>query len=218
MQLRVDLHVHTVDSKDAHTRHEWIPDIIRAKQLHGLAITEHDVFVPKRYGGVTVVPGIEVSSSDGHVIGLGVSEIIKSGMSADETIDQIHAQGAVAVIPHPHDPVSSRVKVRRLNSRPDAVEVINADALSYHYNRWLSERDAQSMGLPMVGGSDSHVPATIGNGFTLVECDDSTVDHILRAIRRGSVVPMGSATSFTDKISKYYDGLWKRRMSRFLTV
>jgi hypothetical protein len=218
MQLRVDLHVHTVDSKDAHTRHEWIPQIMSAKHLNALAITEHDVFEPKRYEGVTVIPGIEVSSSDGHVIGLGVSEIIRSGLSADETIDQIHAQGALVVIPHPHDPVSSRVRVRGLNSRPDAVEVVNADALSYRYNRWLSGKDAMSMGLPMVGGSDSHVPATIGDGFTLVDCDGSTVDQILRAIRRGNVVPMGSATSFADKISKYYDALWKRRMSQSLTI
>lgn len=212
MRISLDLHVHTVDSKDAYTRREWIAKIIHAKGLDGVAITEHDAFFPKPIEGIVVIPGIEVSSLDGHVIGLGVTETIRQDLTADETIDQIHAQGGVAIIPHPHDPVSPRVVLGRLRSRPDAVETLNSDALLFGYNRWMSERKASSMGLPMVGGSDSHVPATIGDGYTLIDSDALRIDSILAAIRIGRVVPMGRASRFTDKISKYSQWLWRRRM------
>ncbi len=44
--LKLDLHVHTAGSPDAHTRIEDLPEIIRARGLDGLAVTEHNKFDP----------------------------------------------------------------------------------------------------------------------------------------------------------------------------
>jgi hypothetical protein len=200
--LKLDLHVHTVRSPDAHTRIEDLPSIIKEKGLDGIAVTEHNNFDPPSFSDVIILPGIEVSSRDGHVIGLGVREKIPPRQSADETIRQIHDQGGVAIIPHPYDPVCECVKIRELTTHPDAVEVINADALSFYLSRWLARRDAHRFNLPEVGGSDSHIPQTIGDSYTIIESASRNVRDILEGIRTGHVHPEGHATSMTNKLRK----------------
>src|SRR3972149_1687797 len=119
--LKIDMHVHTVGSPDAHTRTEDLSGIIKTKGLDGVAVTEHDNFNPLKFPDVLIIPGIEI-------------------------------------IPHPYDPVCECVKIAQLKSRPDAVETMNADALSFHISNWLARRDADTFRLPQVGGSDSHIP------------------------------------------------------------
>jgi len=200
--MKFDLHVHTVRSPDAHTRIEDLPSIIKAKGLDGIAVTEHNNFDPPSFSDVIILPGIEVSSQDGHVIGLGVREKIPRGLSADETIQRIHGQGGVAIIPHPHDPVSECVRIRELKIRPDAVEVTNADALSFHLSQWLARRDARKFKLPEVAGSDSHIPQTIGDSYTIIQSSTRRVEDIIEAIRKGAVSPEGHATSVANKLRK----------------
>ena len=200
--LKLDLHVHTVGSSDAHTRIEDLPRIIRARGLDGVAVTEHDNFDPPNFSDVLIVPGVEISSRDGHVIALGVKEKIPSRLPADETVKRIHAQGGIAIIPHPYDPVSERVKIAHLEVRPDAVETVNADALSFQISNWLARRDARKFGLPEVGGSDSHIPQSIGDAYTVIDSPSSNVKDVLEAIKAGKVHPEGRPTSIGNKMRK----------------
>jgi len=200
--LRLDLHVHTEGSPDAHTKIAELPRIIRAKGLDGIAVTEHDHFRPAGFDDVIILPGLEVSSADGHVIALGISELIPPKMSADETIRRIHDQNGVAIIPHPYDPVCECVKISSLKVKPDAVEVRNADALSFTISSWLARRDAVRFNLPQVAGSDSHIPESIGDCYTVVDCQSPETESILDAIRSGRTHPEGRATSIRNKWRK----------------
>lgn len=200
--LKLDLHVHTVRSYDGHTRAEDLPQIIRTKGLDGVAVTEHDNFDPPKLMEALILPAIEISSRDGHIIGLGVHEIIPSRLPADETIQKIREQGGVAIIPHPYDPVCECVKISRLKIRPDAVETVNADALSFHISNWLARRDARKFKIPEVGGSDSHIPQSIGDAYTLVDSASRSLEDIMDAIRMGRVRPEGRPTSVRNKIRK----------------
>lgn len=200
--LRLDLHVHTDRSYDGHTRREDLPQIIASRGLDGVAVTEHDRFDPPKLPGTLVLPAVEISSQDGHVIGLGVREIIEPRLPADETIKRIHDQEAVAIIPHPYDPVCECVKIARLKERPDAVETVNADALSFYVSNWLARKDARKFKLPEVGGSDSHIPQTIGDAYTVVEAASDDIDAIIEAVRLGRVRPEGHATSAWNKMRK----------------
>jgi len=199
--LKIDFHVHTVDSGDAHTRPDDLPAIIKARGLDGVAVTEHNKFDPPKLDAL-IVPGVEVSSRDGHIIALNVRENIPARLPADETIRLIHEQGGVAIIPHPYDPVSKCVRLSRLKVRPDAVETVNADALSFYISNWLARRDARAYNLPQVGSSDSHIPQTIGDAYTVVEAKSLSISDILEAIRSGRVRPEGHATSIRNKLRK----------------
>ena len=200
--LKIDMHVHTVGSPDAHTKTEQLPSIIKSRGLDGVAVTEHDNLNPLEFPNVVIVPGIEVSSRDGHVLGLGVREKIPARLPADDTVKLIHEQGGVAIIPHPYDPVCECVKIAELKVRPDAVETMNADALSFHISNWLARKDAARFKLPQVGGSDSHIPQTIGDVYTVVDSASRDLKDILRAIRDGNVHPEGHATSVMNKARK----------------
>jgi predicted metal-dependent phosphoesterase TrpH len=200
--LKIDMHVHTVGSPDAHTKTEDLPTIIRSKGLDGVAVTEHNNLNLLKFPDVLIIPGIEVSSRDGHVVGLGVAEKIPSRLPADETIQRIHEQGGIAIIPHPYDPVCECVKIGQLTVRPDAVETVNADALSFHVSNWLARRDAVKFKLPQVGGSDSHIPQTIGDAYTVIDSAGRELNDILAAIKGGKIHPEGRATSIGNKLRK----------------
>ena len=169
--------------------------------MNGIAITEHNRFDPPQLDALTL-PGVEVSSRDGHIIALGIHENIPARLPADETIQLIHKQDGVAIIPHPYDPVSRCVKISRLKTTPDAVETVNSDALSFYVSNWLARRDATAFKLPQVGGSDSHIPQTIGDAYTIIDAKTGSVNDILDAIRSGRVRAEGHATSIRNKLRK----------------
>jgi len=202
MKLKIDLHIHTAASRDAFTKPDELPLILKERGLDGVAITNHDVLTKFSASEVIAVPGIEVSSREGHIIGLGVSEPVARGRSPDETISMIHQARGVAIVPHPFDPVSPCVSLSKLKSRPDAIEVINAEALFFRINTTLARRAARRLGLPMVAGSDSHIPETVGDAYTLIDCHSRNLDDILNAIRAGSVQPVGGPTSLGRKLLK----------------
>jgi len=200
-ELKIDLHVHTVESYDAHTKREDLPAIIKARGLNGVAITEHNRFNPPKLDALTI-PGVEISSRDGHIIALGIQEIIQPRQPADDTIHQIQKQDGVVIIPHPYDPVCQCIKLSRLTTKPDAVETVNADALSFYISNWLARRDAAKFKLPQVGGSDSHIPETIGDAYTIIDANSPTSKDVLEAIRAGRVRAEGHATSVRNKLRK----------------
>jgi hypothetical protein len=200
--LKLDLHVHTVRSYDAHTRREDLPAIIKSRGLDGVAVTEHNIFDPPSFDDALILPGVEISSRDGHIIALGINEMIQPRLPADDTIQRIHNQDGVAIIPHPYDPVCQCIKIARLKTRPDAVETVNADALSFYISNWLARRDSAKFKLPQVGGSDSHIPQTIGDAYTLIDAKSRDLKDILDGIRSGKVSGEGRATSIMNKMRK----------------
>src|SRR6266702_4282507 len=86
LKLKLDLHVHTSRSSDAFTSPEGLPAICRDRGLDGLAITDHNVLARDSDDELIILPGIEISTRDGHLIGLRMSETIPRGLSAVETI------------------------------------------------------------------------------------------------------------------------------------
>ncbi|MEI7690450.1 MAG: PHP-associated domain-containing protein [bacterium] len=200
---KADVHVHTTYSDSASTVEEVLEFIELKTDLMVIAITDHDTIsgaikaqqlAKKNKYRFEVVIGEEVSTLDGHILGLFLTKPIPSGLSAHETIRLIHKQKGIAVAAHPFyqsrlkdfeepvaDGVGATVLINEKNGF-DALEVTNgtpvfgkANVKAKYFNRMLLLK-------PEVGGSDAHIFYAIGKGYTLFE--GKTSQDLRKAIIR----------------------------------
>lgn len=209
MLLKLDLHVHTSHSQDSSTDPKALGQIAKSRGLDGVAVTEHDFFSLIESNDILIVPGIEVSSNEGHILALGTNDVVPKGLTARDTIELLRRQNCVIVIPHPYDRSSPGIDPLRLGSNIDAIETINSSAIPFGSCKKKAEAAARLLRLPMVAGSDSHIPSTIGDAYTQVEVSSPSIESVLESIRYGRTTPCGSATSIRNKILSYYTGLAK---------
>jgi len=200
MLLKLDLHVHTKCSQDAFTDPDIIPRIVKRRGLDGIAVTEHDMLSSYRSEEILVVPGIEVSSRDGHIVALGICDAVPRGLSADHTIELLRGQNCVIVVPHPYDISSPSVDPLHLRNSVDGIETVNSAMIPFWLAKRRSEKAAKVLGVSMVAGSDSHIPSTIGDAYTLLDVSSPSVEGILESIRSGKTTPCGSSTSVRNRI------------------
>ncbi len=106
---RADLHMHTSCSDGWPSPSELVTHVIARTDLRVIAVTDHDTLEgalraadrAAKTGGIEVVIGEEVSSRDGHILGLFLERRVRPGMSAAATLHAIHDQGGLAIAPHP---------------------------------------------------------------------------------------------------------------------
>jgi predicted metal-dependent phosphoesterase TrpH len=200
--LKIDLHVHTCYSHDSSITLKQVVAFAKKRRLDGVAITDHNTVkgaLKLKTRDILVVPGIEVSTLNGHLLGLNVTVPIPAKLGIEKTIHLIHEAGGIAVAPHPTTFYKSPPS-RRINSY-DAVEVMNASSIPFHVFTSLSKRYAACLNLPQTGGSDSHYAPEIGAAYTIVNADPD-IDEIVCAIKRGSVFPVGRGILLKTRIER----------------
>lgn len=206
--ITLDAHVHTDASHDCSTAPERVVAAALDAGLDAVAVTDHDAVDGARRAvaaaegtDLLVVPGVEVSTADGHLLALGVDAPVDPGLPIDETVERVRDAGGVAVVPHPFQ--LSRHGARRAaldGCDLDGVETLNAVAVTGAQNR-RARRFAAAEGYPEVGGSDAHRPDLVGRAFTSValpagaDWRTTTVDDVLAGIRAGDAVARGSVTT-----------------------
>lgn len=177
MRVRLDLHIHTVYSFDGCIDPSGLREACRRRGLDGVAVTDHDsvrggLAFAAELPELLIVPGSEIRSAEGEIIGLFLEEDVPPGLSAPETMARIHEQGGVVVIPHPFDYVKlKRMGARRLRELAgeiDALEVLNGKP-RYPGANARAARFAESLDLPATAGSDAHVPEHVGLVYVEME-------------------------------------------------
>src|SRR5713101_4646202 len=204
LKLKLDLHVHTNRSSDAFTSPEQLAIICRNRGLDGLAITDHNVLAVDSSDELLILPGIEISTRDGHLIGLGLSQTVPRGLSADETLRRIKALHGVSIVPHPYDLLRSSVRPHTLEVRPDAIEVINSSSFLHSVTWKRARKLAERENYPMTAGSDSHIPQTIGRAYSEIECRSRDTGSILASLVSGSVTPFGRSVRAIERFRKMF--------------
>lgn len=179
----IDIHTHTtVGSMDSWLSPEELVAGAKQAGLDGICITEHDWFSDEealaRLGqeyGITVLPGVEVSTEEGHILVFGVKRYV-FGMHRAEFLRRVVKEaGGFMVMAHPYkrtlteDDLSAAnglaAAVERASANPvlrlvDAVETQNGrgNAAQNDFSGKLGHR----LRLKGSGGSDAHALKDIG--------------------------------------------------------
>ena len=217
--LKIDLHVHTCYSIDAGTTPEEVVTYSKKHGLDGVAITDHDTLKGAlkltNQKELLVIPGIEITTLDGHVLALNVREEVLPRMPLSETIRRIHELGGIAVAAHPKTLYKGIGQQIASSLGFDAIEVINSSAFPFFFSTYLSRKVALRLNLPQVAGSDAHFPSEIGFAYTVVDADPE-IDEIVHAIKNGATVPCGKPIPWKLKIEREYLKL-KKKLYKFST-
>jgi predicted metal-dependent phosphoesterase TrpH len=213
--LACDLHVHTSYSRDGESSVEEILDRAEKTGLDVIAITDHDSVAGARYAlgvrsRVLVIPGIEISTKQGHLIALGITEPVMPGLDVLETIEIAHRMGALVILPHPYHMWRHGVarKLQEALSAVDAVEVFNSRYIVGSANR-KAMRVARDLGKPGVAGSDAHNARFVGFGRTYIDASPD-VASVLAAIRSGRTRIGGRMTPLRTYTRQSIRNTWKK--------
>ena len=194
--MRFDLHVHS-NCSDGRDEVKTILQAARRSGLAGLSITDHDTLkgsqkalqiIREERMNLILIPGAEVTTTEGHLLVLGIEELPPRDRSPEETADLAREQGGISIVPHPYHPF--RHAIGRIPDC-DAVEVYNSKHLFGIANA-RARRGAKKRGLPMVAGSDSHFAVTVGLGVTEIQAADAEAAEA--AIRDGRTRVVGKRT------------------------
>lgn len=199
MLHRFDLHVHSFFSGDAASSPEELIAAARRRGLAGIAITDHNTCEAhdycRRHGltneagrpvdGFLVVPGVEVSTADGHMLCVGTTLPDMIGRPAVEVEAAIHERGGVAIPAHPYDRWRAGIREKILDQlQTRVIEGFNAAVTSREFNA-QAHRYAERTGREMTAGSDAHHASAVGTASTGYALDEFSVAGLVRAIPRG---------------------------------
>ena len=189
--LKADLHCHTVYSHDSCNRLDWVIRRCKAAGITCLAVTDHNelqgALELKKIAPFPVIPGEEIDTGQGEIIGLFLEQRIRPMQGMEDTIGEIGSQGGLVYLPHPlslcrNQPLDVDV-IRGLLSKVDIVEVFNSRTRCESADHaWLAEWIRRG-GVVISAGSDAHAPHELGN--VLIEMDDfSSPQRLIRSLAK----------------------------------
>lgn len=174
--IRIDLHTHSEASPDGGITPEQYAEILRNETLDVIAITDHNridfaLGMQKALGSEFIIVGEEISTSDGDIIGLYLQEVIEPGMTAEETVDAIHAQNGLVYIPHPFEKARKGIQpdtLQQIAERIDIIETNNGRAIGKKHSlsaqTWTIKNKVVAS-----ASSDAHGRSGIGHTYTKLQ-------------------------------------------------
>lgn len=188
--MRVDLHSHTLASKDSLSTQRDILAACRRRGIDCLAVTDHNRLTRWDSDVIRIIPGEEIMTTRGEIIGLFLAAEVPSRLTPEETVKRIKDQGGLVYVPHPFDHFRRSARLApdalaAIADKVDAVEVMNGRNLLPGDDRrardWAANRR-----LPAGAGSDGHTPGEIGVCYVEMPDFDSPASF-LRSLKAGSV-------------------------------
>jgi hypothetical protein len=215
-----DFHVHSRESGDSPASLDDVLGYAESVGLDFVMLSEHNTVsqleryaeVQARHPTVLLIPGIEVTTYEGHFMSLGGTRWIDhrlgvEGRTLDELADDVHGGGALFTVNHPALDIGDLCIGCGWsgNVRPDAVDGIEIQTGAFSVTgrlflgrvleRW-DELVVMGHHVAAIGGSDDHRAGTgtgafdspIGSPTTMVLAEALSVEAILAGLRAGRTV------------------------------
>lgn len=171
--INVDLHSHTLWSKDCLTRFEHILRLCDQRGIDRIAITDHNTaegalalhqLAPER-----IIVGEEIMTPQGEILAYFVRETVPPGLSPMETIRRLRDQGAAISVSHPFDRLRKgaweEADLLKIIEHVDAIEIFNARCM-FPQDNVKALAFAEKHGLLGTAGSDAHTGPEYGKAMT----------------------------------------------------
>ena len=214
--IRADFHIHTEYSPDSVLT---VPRLIRRCHQMGLtliAVTDHNSLEgslrARELADFPVIIGEEVTTADGELTGLFLTEAIPRGLSAVETARRIKDQGGLVSIPHPFDVfrrnVISAAVLPEIIKLADIVEGFNARNTLSSANR-RAKALAASAGVPITAVTDAHTAVEVGRAYTEISLAEVTPEGLVAALASARLTerpisPLIHAVTTVTKLRKRF--------------
>ena len=201
---KADLHIHSRVSDGLATIEQLLDYVEREAELDVIAVTDHEdatgglrarELAAKRGVRFEVIAGAEVTTLQGHLLALFIETAPKSFRSIERTLEEVHRQGGLAVVPHPMSWLTRSVSQRtidRITARAEAgvtfdgIESANPSPAGRLTAATASRLNRARWRLTETGGSDAHHLGHVGSGWT--EFGGTGADELRQAIEAGSTV------------------------------
>ncbi|MFQ6096116.1 MAG: PHP domain-containing protein [Armatimonadota bacterium] len=202
-QIALDIGVHTITSFDSVSSIENLILTAGRRNIGAIVIADHDrldgvrraqrvVERLKRKGKIredfVVIPGQEITTSEGHIFGLFLKDRVLQGMTAKQTIREIHRQGGLAILADPA--AAEGVKLAR--SLPFDGYVIRP-GIRRLFRTLQLQRYPSLAGKPFFYTTQTHFKDIIEGVYVVVDTPDHTCEGLKRAILEGNVWAAGNA-------------------------
>ena len=196
-----DLHMHSVHSDGTSTVGAILNHASECTDLDVIAITDHNTLRGALMAcemaaqfRVEVIPGVEISTREGHLLALFLDKPIPPGLSYVETAERVRLLGGLPFAPHPAGALVSSIgatRLRRIAARfpglMAGVEAANG-SLPLSWENRQAEDLRWELQMPGIGNSDAHLLTQVGCARTAFA--GSTATDLRTALEAGTVVPL----------------------------
>ncbi len=218
----LELHSHTIYSKDCLTRLDRLQAICQERGIDKLAITDHNTANAAlgiaRLHPMLVIPGEEIMTTQGEVLAWYIKEEVPPGLTPEETIERLRSQGAVISISHPFDRYRKGAwrleDLERIVDQVDAIEVFNSRCLHIEDNL-KALKFAEKHDKLMTCGSDAHLPSEYGRAILKTRPFANNAEGLRRAL--GDAVREEQLSSAWVHVGSTY-AKWAKRIVRSLNA
>ena len=205
--MKFDMHCHTKGgSIDSSVSVERYIELLSAQGFDGMLITDHDSYKGYRKwlksgkeskgGDFRVLAGIEYDTKDaGHFLvimpdHLHLKILQVRGMPVDLLIHIVHTFGGILGPAHPFgNRSSSAMFFKKLKQHPEILHKVDFiegfNTCEKKESNYAASELAEKLKKPCLGGSDAHDEAYVGMAYTLFDCDITSNNDLIKAIREG---------------------------------
>ncbi|MGI8551339.1 MAG: PHP domain-containing protein [Dehalococcoidia bacterium] len=185
-EAKADLHLHTDLGDGMASVDELLDYVEQHTDLDLIAVTEHDQLeagllaqeIHARRGSYhfAIIAGAEVTTIEGHLLVLGIERPVASFRPLAVTLDAVHRQGGLCLIPHPMSSLTrsiGRHGIERILARRadglwfDGIELTNQSPAGRIVAERVQRLNAECFRLPAAGGSDAHYLPVAGTSYTV---------------------------------------------------
>lgn len=197
-----DPHCHTVYS-DGCIQLKTLVKLAKKQRMSVVMKEDHNTTKGNDYlaqysqeAGLLAIPGIEISTKIGHMVGINLNSWKHGGGDAQNCIENIHKEGGAAIMAHPWWKIGAREETFKFKDL-DGFEGLNHSSplgglhfLRKIYKKGIFER-INPYQIPVWCGSDSHGGIVFGQFRVFFLTTDWSVDGIMEAIFKGNIRAYG---------------------------